>query len=188
VKRCSLCGRQFPDNYLYCDQDATPLPASGRRLSAWLVAAGILVALLLAAVVAGPGQVRRYIGNHIIVEVVGVSLGHGALSWLPGDVELNLRVHNSSMFSPSLRSLRLECSLGSQSAVALEWPSGPSPELPVAAGGDTDLPLKVSPRHIDPESILSGLKGQPEIDCKGPADFAVWGIGFSQQLDFQRKL
>jgi len=153
-----------------------------------MIAAGILAVLLLAAVVSGPAQVRRYIGNHIAVEVIGVSLGHGAFSWLPGDVELNLRVHNSSVFTPSLRSLRLECSVGSQNAVALEWPSGPSLDLPIAAGGDTDLPLKVSPRHIDPESVLNGWKGQPEIDCKGPAEFAVWGIGVSQQLDFKRKL
>ena len=43
-------------------------------------------------------------------------------------------------------------------------------------------------RHIDAESILSGLKGQAELACKGPAEFAVWGIGISQPLDFQRKI
>jgi hypothetical protein len=152
------------------------------------LAAGGLVAVLMAAAIAGLQMVRRYIGSHIAFEITGVSMESNRLSWPPVDVELNLRVHNRSFLDPSLRSMRFECATSSRSLVALEWPSGFSRELSIAANRDTDLSVKVSPRHIDPDSILSDLQGQARLVCRGPAVFSLWGIEFSRDLEFEKIL
>jgi hypothetical protein len=193
VKRCRLCGREFPDSYTYCDQDASTLPTVRRSwLPAALVAGGLAIALTAAAAIAGPPAAQRYIGSHISAEITGVSAGSGALSWPIGNVELNLRVHNSAPLSPSLRSLRFECALSSNSSssktVALEWALGPAQELSIAANRDTNLTVKASPRHIDPESILTGLQGNGDVVCKGPAVFSLWGIELSRDLEFEKRL
>ena len=191
MKRCRLCGREFPDSYNFCDQDASALPALSAPRRNWLrftLIGATLIALGLATAILAPQTVRRYLASHLSIEVTGVSAEEGSLSWPPGDVELNLRVHNSAPLAPAIRSLRFDCGLSSRSILTLEWPSRYPGELSIAANGDTDLAVKVSPRHLDPESILSGSQGNARIVCKGPAVFALWGIELSQDLEFEKKL
>ena len=191
MKRCLRCGREFPDSYTFCDQDASPLP-NARPVWFWpAIVAGAMATVAAVAGIAAPPLIRSYVLDRLKVEVTGLSLGHGVLSWLPGNVELDLRVRNDAPLSPTLRALHLECAAAGHNVVSLDWPSAPSKEVSIRKGEDTDLRLRVSPRHIQPESIIDGLRGNgglPEVACKGPAEFAVWGIGFSQNLDFRKKI
>jgi hypothetical protein len=185
LKRCPRCGRVFPDRYSFCDQDATPLPAARGRVPKAGMAAALGLAIVAVAVFAGPPQLQRYESGHLAVEVTSVSLSQAVPSWPPGAVELKLRVRNSAPFSPVLRSLRFECGVPSHNAVVLEWPPEPPRQLEVAAGRDMDLVLKLSPRTFDPASIQGGLSPKATVVCKGPAAFSLWGIGFSQDLEFE---
>lgn len=188
MKRCRLCGRQFPDNYSFCDQDASRLPVSRRLFAARAAIAGGVVSALVLALTLAPGQLRRYLRSRVALEVTGVSLRQGAPLSPSGDVDLNLRVRNSAPFSPALRSVRLDCGLASRDTIRLEWPSGWSKEVLISADKDTDLSLKVSPRNFDPDSVLSAFESKAEVVCKGPAEFSVWGIVFTQDLQFGEKL
>ena len=192
MKRCRMCGRDFPDSYSFCDQDASALPpARPRRTRSTVAAIGAVAVLVAIAAAAAPGEFRRYIRSHVAIDVTGVSFAHAAFSWPPGNVELQLRVHNRSPLSPSLRSLRLTCSVLSGSSIALEWPPADAPVaqgLEIRANQDTDLVLKVSPQHLDPESILSGLQEPAGTVCRGPAAFSLWDVAFSQEIEFERKL
>jgi hypothetical protein len=185
VKRCGVCGREFPDSHKYCEQDASPLkpPRTWRRSA---LAAALGIAGLAAVAVAGPPRIRSYFGSHMSLEITNVTR----------ELDLTLRVHNRTPLTPALRSLQLECTAGSIDAVALEWrPQEPeSAALAISANAATEITVKVRPQldaaslgTISIGSILGGLSSGGAVNCKGPAVFSLGGLTFNQNLDFNKR-
>jgi hypothetical protein len=183
TRRCPQCGRTFPGDKKFCDQDASAL-VPVRRRARFLIPLLAIAALVAAGVIWGPSLARRYLLAHLSVSVSNVEFRQGA-NFLP-DLDLVLRVHNTSGLSVSLRSARLTCAVGGAPLVVLEGPPAGSGPLAIPSGSaETEIRFQVKPRLLSLGGLgdMGRLPGGWETSCKGPVAVSFWGMELSRDVE-----
>jgi hypothetical protein len=190
VKHCLQCGRVYPDDSVYCDQDGSLVQPVRKRLP--YVIAGVAVALvaLAAAAAQAPSFLRDYLSRHVSVQFKSIAMhANPSLGWPPlrPDADVVLTVHNTALLSPALRSVQLQCRVAGQSLATLEWPAAGEDPLTFRSG-DTDVQLKLKPRPADLGQVIQSLPDNREVGCSGPVQVSLWSIAVSRQVDVKTQL
>jgi hypothetical protein len=183
TRACPRCGRTFPGDKKFCDQDASAL-VPVRRRARFLIPLLAIAALVAGGMLYGPSLARRYLVAHLSVSVGNVEFRQGANLW--PDLDLVLRVHNNSGISVSLRSARLTCAVGGAPLVALEGPPPGAGPLAIPSGSaETEIRFQVKPRLLGLGGLgdMGKLPGGWDTSCKGPVAVSVWGMEISRDVE-----
>jgi len=154
-------------------------------MTAWRY--GIAAVLLLSTVgggaYCGPDLLRKYIREHLSVTWSNVELRRGSGLW--PEVDLVLRIHNSSGMYVSLESANLTCSFGETSIVTLEGPStAPGPLAIPSGAADTELRLRMKPHWLGLAGV-NKLGGSWKATCRGPITVALWKGRVSHDVEIK---
>jgi hypothetical protein len=121
---------------------------------------------------------------HLSVSVGNVEFRQGANLW--PDLDLLLRVRNTSGLSVSLRSARLTCAVGGAPLVVLEGPPAGSVPLAISSGSaETEIRFQVKPKLLGLGGLgdMGKLPGGWDTSCKGPVAVSVWGMDLSRNVE-----
>ena len=192
TRRCPKCGQTFPADKKFCDQDATalvPIAVPVRRRGRFLIPLLIVALLMAAGAIWGPSLARQYVVSHLSVAFDKVDVRQGSNFW--PDLDLVLRVRNTTGISVSLRSANLTCSVAGAPLVSLDGPPAGTGPLAIPSGSmETELRFRVSHKWLGLGGLegIGKLPGGWETSCKGPVAVSVWGFDLSRDVDVKASL